>query len=202
MARDVGRVWRWLIPVFEYQYCEYRMALNLNTQYPGRTAGTSTNYPYGLPRNVTTDGDGTGTPFESAWFSDVYGFLQAVLRAGGIVPSGTPDNATTSQYLQALQALYDARYERLQRLVVLYNGPPVVSVTVEAPQPGDIFLIEGNTFSEDAGRRGGTMLWSGVATGQLLHIGFNANDWVALASSGLVTRGNIVDNIARVARLR
>ena len=92
------------------------MAINLNTQYPGRTAGTNTNYPYGQGRNVTTQGDGTGTPFESAWFNDVYGFLQALLQGASLTPTGTPDTARSSQYLQALQALLltqttgDARY--------------------------------------------------------------------------------------------
>ena len=82
------------------------MAINLNTQYPGRTAGTNTNYPFGQGRNVTTQGDGTGTPYEAAWFNDVQGFLQALLQGASLTPSGTPDNATTSQYLQALSALY------------------------------------------------------------------------------------------------
>ena len=64
------------------------MAINLNTQYPGRTAGTNTNYPYGQGRNVTNQGDGTGTPFESAWFNDVYGFLQALLQGASLTPTG------------------------------------------------------------------------------------------------------------------
>ena len=70
------------------------MAINLNTQYPGRTAGTNTNYPFGQGRNVTTQGDGTGTPFESAWFNDVQGFLQALLQGASLTPSGTPDNGS------------------------------------------------------------------------------------------------------------
>ena len=74
------------------------MAINLNTQYPGRTAGTNTNYPFGQGRNVTAQGDGTGTPYEAAWFNDVQGFLQALLQSAGVVPSGAPDNATASQY--------------------------------------------------------------------------------------------------------
>ena len=56
------------------------MAINLNQQYPGRTAGTNQNYPYGQGRNVTTQGDGTGTPFEAAWFNDVQGLLSVVKR--------------------------------------------------------------------------------------------------------------------------
>ena len=92
------------------------MAINLAQQYPGRTAGTNTNYPFGQGRNVTSQGDGTGTPYEAAWFNDVQGFLQALLSGASLTPSGTPDNVTTSQYLAALRALFltqgtaDARY--------------------------------------------------------------------------------------------
>ena len=82
------------------------MAINLATQYRGKTSGTNANYPYGQGRNITTSGDGTGTPFEAAWFNDVQGFLQAILTAGRIVPNGTPDNARSSQYLTALRALF------------------------------------------------------------------------------------------------
>ena len=82
------------------------MAISISEQYPGKTAGNTTNYPLGEARNVTTPGDGTGTPWEQAIVNDDQGFKQALLAAAGLTPSGTPDTALVSQYLQALQTLF------------------------------------------------------------------------------------------------
>lgn len=81
------------------------MAIVLSDQYPGKTAGPTTNYPQGEPRNVTTPGDGTGTPWEAAIVKDIVGFQQALLKAANITPSGQPDNANVSQYLAAINKL-------------------------------------------------------------------------------------------------
>lgn len=82
------------------------MAISISEQYPGKTAGTNTEYPYGQARNVSAPGDGTGTPFEQALVNDDQGFKQALLKAAALVPSGAPDTAVASQYLQALQKLF------------------------------------------------------------------------------------------------
>lgn len=82
------------------------MAIVLSDQYPGKTAGPTANYPQGEPRNVTTPGDGTGTPWEAAIAKDIVGFQQALLKAAQLTPSGQPDNANVSQYLYALQLLF------------------------------------------------------------------------------------------------
>ena len=82
------------------------MAISISEQYPGKTAGNTTAYPFGEARNVTTPGDSTGTPWERAIVNDDQGFKQALLAAAGITPSGTPDTALESQYLQALRGLF------------------------------------------------------------------------------------------------
>lgn len=82
------------------------MAISIDEQYPGKTAGTSTEYPLGKARNVTVPGDGTGTPWEQAIVNDDQGFKQALLAAAEIDPSGTPDTAVASQYLEALYTLF------------------------------------------------------------------------------------------------
>lgn len=82
------------------------MAISINEQYPGKTAGVSTAYPYGKARNVTAPSDGTGTPWEAAIVNDDQGFKQALLQAASIIPSGVPDSATASQYLAAMQLLF------------------------------------------------------------------------------------------------
>jgi len=85
------------------------MAINPETKYPGKIAPSTSDYPYGAARNVTVPGDGTGTPWEAGIVNDLLGFQQALLSAAAIVPSGTPDNANISQYLQAVRAIISGR---------------------------------------------------------------------------------------------
>lgn len=75
------------------------MALDLRTEYPGQIASAS-GYPYGKPRNESAPGEDDGFPFEEAWVSDLFGFLQSLLHEA---PTGTPDTATDSQYLDGLK---------------------------------------------------------------------------------------------------
>lgn len=77
------------------------MAIIPESQYPGKITPATSEYPYGSARNITVPGDGTGTPWEAAIVNDIFGFQQALLSDAGITPSGDPDTATVSQYLQA-----------------------------------------------------------------------------------------------------
>lgn len=81
------------------------MAINPESQYPGKIAPATGDYPFGSARNITTPGDGTGTPWEAALVNDLFGFQQALLSAASLVPSGSPDKVGASQYLEALQRL-------------------------------------------------------------------------------------------------
>lgn len=81
------------------------MAIIPSTQYPGKTAGNTTDYPYGEPRNITAPGDGTGTPWEAALVKDLFGWQQALLNEAGIEPSGVPDTVLESQYLEAIKTI-------------------------------------------------------------------------------------------------
>jgi len=81
------------------------MAIDPESQYPGKITPATTAYPHGSARNVTAPGDGTGTPWEAALVNDLFGFQQALLSQAGITPSGTPDAANASQYLEAMQKL-------------------------------------------------------------------------------------------------
>lgn len=76
--------------------------INLNEQYPNKTAGVTENYPFGQARNVTLPGDRKGTPWDQALVNDLIGFQQAAMKKANMVPSGTPDNANTSQVLDAI----------------------------------------------------------------------------------------------------
>ena len=79
------------------------MAINLAAEYPGKTTVPNAQYPFGGARNVTTPGDGTGTPWEQAIVNDFVGFLQSALTDAGVTPSGAPDTATAPQYLESLK---------------------------------------------------------------------------------------------------
>lgn len=78
------------------------MAIDLSVEYPGQVNAPSASWPFGQPRNVALPGDGTGTPWEELICRDTEGFKQALLTRAGMLPNGTPDNASFSQYLQAL----------------------------------------------------------------------------------------------------
>jgi len=81
------------------------MAIKPDSLFTGKIAAASTDYPLGSARNVTTPGDGTGTPFLADLVNDIFGFQQALLAEAGITPSESPDTAVASQYLGSLRAL-------------------------------------------------------------------------------------------------
>lgn len=85
------------------------MALDYRTEYPGQVRTDDSGYPYGKPRNLAVEGDGTGTPWEERLVQDDFGFKQALLVEGRQTPSGNPDTAATSQYLTGLKAIVDRR---------------------------------------------------------------------------------------------
>lgn len=96
------------------------MAINPSAAYAGSIdTSDPTNYPYGRPQNDNTPAT-DGTPLDQAWLSDLFGFQQALLEAANITPSGTPDSATVSQYLEALLQLRG-------RKVFTSPGPDVFS---------------------------------------------------------------------------
>jgi len=77
--------------------------------YPGKVATPTAEYPDGKAQNITSPGDGTGTPWEAKLVNDVFGFQQFITAKAGITPSGTPDNATASQQFDALWKLFNIR---------------------------------------------------------------------------------------------
>lgn len=83
------------------------MAIVPSTDYPLQTT-TAAAYPQGKAQDVTTPGDGTGTPYTARILNDIWGFLQSLLSAGAVTPSGNPDQVGASDYKNALDALYGA----------------------------------------------------------------------------------------------
>lgn len=76
------------------------MALIPSSRYPAQT-DVAAEYPQGKARNASTFQDGTGTPLERDWVNDLWGFLQSLLEAAGVSPSGDPDEVGASDYLDA-----------------------------------------------------------------------------------------------------
>lgn len=92
------------------------MALDISAKYPGKSNAPSSAYPFGSARNITTPGDGTGTPLEQAWLNDQFGFQQALINDAGLTPSGNPDTAEASQYLEAARIMLGAVAKSLAEL--------------------------------------------------------------------------------------
>lgn len=80
------------------------MSVSISTTYPGQSNAPDipAGFPFGSLRNITTPGDGLGTPWENAYQNDLYGFLTKVLNNVGESPTGVIDNANLSQYFNAL----------------------------------------------------------------------------------------------------
>lgn len=81
------------------------MAIRPEDEYGSRAVPASADYPHGSAQNETVEGANDGTPYEERWRNDVWGFLQALLQRGGVVPSGNPDTAQNSDYLEAMLAV-------------------------------------------------------------------------------------------------
>lgn len=163
------------------------MAINPETQYPGKIAAATAAYPYGAARNVTNPSDGTGTPWEAACINDVFGFFQAMLKAADIVPTGDPETAQASQYLDSLRKLlpptpvggiimYDGLEADLPSNWLLCNGQP------GTPDLRDRFIVgTGPTYA--LGATGGDITKTTSTNGSHSHGG-------ATGSAGAHAHGN------------
>jgi hypothetical protein len=127
------------------------MAKNLLTTYPGKVNPSTPQYPYGEPKNVNVNGDGTGTPFEAELVKDIAGFHQAILTEAGIVPSNIADNATNSQYLEGLKRIVKQANVITSDLIYNLNNNYSTGVAIQTTG----FSVNGD---------GGEGLWLKTAT--------------------------------------
>lgn len=143
------------------------MAINPNDRYPGQTTAPSADYPYGGARNQSVPGDNTGTPLEADLVNDIFGFQQALLGEAGIVPSGTPETATASQYKDALDSIYqrkDAGYQLAN--IEIIDTPGAGTYTVPAGVRAlRIIAIGGGGAGGGAGAPGGGESSAGAGGG-------------------------------------
>lgn len=84
------------------------MALKRNERYPGRYSNPSTDHPQGAFKNRTAPNAQDGSYLEQDWTNDWDGFFGRLLTVAGITPNGAVDTASTSQYYDALAAIFIA----------------------------------------------------------------------------------------------
>jgi hypothetical protein len=152
------------------------LALNPATAYPSQVDLTDTaGYPYGRAKNVTSIGDGTGTPLEQKWVSDLFGFEQALLAAVAATPSGTADKVGASQYLDAILSLADTRAKNALQVVAATNWPE------RASGPGSIAAVNSEIGMVWAPAIG---LWCVVDAARTVYTSADGLIWNSVATLG------------------
>lgn len=105
------------------------MAIDPSARYGAQLDLSDPAFPHGKPRNVSTPGDGTGTPFEAGWLSDLFGWQQDLLDAAGLTPSDVPDEVGSSQYNAGIRAIVSERFDGDGRV----EFPATLTETVVVP---------------------------------------------------------------------
>ena len=85
------------------------MARLLNELEPSGTRwnAPSEDYPQGSFKNGSGTGNRDGSYCKAEWINDIYGFLGALLKNGGVTPNGETDTARNSQIYSALLKVVD-----------------------------------------------------------------------------------------------
>jgi hypothetical protein len=144
------------------------MAIIPSSKYSGQIdTSDPTGYPQGEAKNVTVAGDGTGTPLEKAWVNDLWGFLQSLLDVASITPSGNPDKVGTSDYHDALDALF-AGFNDTRIPTQNENNALVGTGT---PSGSNVYVTE-DTFDEDVLK---PKAWGIIQTGPSISVVYGQN---------------------------
>jgi len=146
------------------------MAINPSTSYPGKIDITSdpAGYPYGKGQNVSAPAAGDGTPWEILIVNDILGLQQAILDAGGVVPSGTPDKVGASDYLTALANIFEAVFSKNTAFnkdfgvsageIMAIASALANSSILETDGSGEVVTATKNTaYNKDIGTTAGTV---------------------------------------------
>lgn len=127
--------------------------------YNGQTAAPDANYTYGSARNDAAPGDLTGTPRIAAEVNDIMGFQQALLNKAAIIPSGAPDTAAVSQYLEAITKIIQGAHDRV--------NPATMAVwqADTSAEVGDVVVTKERTAGLGGGSTGDVIAGTGSANG-------------------------------------
>lgn len=102
--------------------------------YGSRVDNSDPTMPQGKAKNIVGTTRGTGTPLEANWVNDIWGFKQAILKEAGITPSGDPDTADESQYLEGLKKI-----TRRDNLAIPYLFTTEAKMLSKEPLGGEVF---------------------------------------------------------------
>lgn len=148
------------------------MALIPKTKYPLQTDPSDPGYPYGKAQNVTSPGDGNGTPWEEALVNDLFGFQQALLDKAGITPDGVPDRVGASQYVDAI--------------------PEVVEKGYPAAKPRT-YLLPASCFVPDATNTDTRLVFNPAPSGGDIRLRLGSGSFAVANLAGLIPSG--ADNV-------
>lgn len=119
------------------------MAIVPSDEYPGQTNDPNADYPQGSARDVSVPGAGDGTPWRARVVNDLFGFQQGLLNEASLTPSGNPDTATASQYVEAVNTMITAVINALNLAQQIEDGAETVfDDNVAAPDAALASLID------------------------------------------------------------
>ena len=102
------------------------MAIQRDSDYPGRWGAADADYPGGIPKNRTTPTSADGSYLEEKLWKDQYGFQDAAISQGNITRSGNPETATASDVLDGIKSVV-AGQALTWSATRNYNHPVIVS---------------------------------------------------------------------------
>lgn len=201
------------------------MAISPKVVYNGQVDASDPAYPQGKARNIVVVGDGIGTPWEQRLVNDIFGFQQALLLAAGITPSGTPDTALVSQYLDAVRWIAagvrstynvkDKKYGAIGNGVTVDTAAIQAAITDAAAAGGEVFFPPGTyltgqlTVPAGVSLRGlpdvSFILWNHATANQLVFTEYHEGNPVTIQdlrfiASVAATGKSIVAAVAARAR--
>lgn len=188
------------------------MAINPGTLYPTRTTAASPDYPWGGSKDETSEGAADGTPHAELRSNDVFGLHQALLFQLGINPTGNPDTAIDSQYIESMIRLISTGGLYIDSgaadaYVLATTGDVQDSKGYFDGQRAGFYAANANAGAstvnistlgdKDVRQVGGAVLTASmIRTDRLNYIRYNASaGYFELEDSGILNRITAVENV-------
>ena len=113
------------------------MARLLNELEPTGTRwnAPSEDYPQGSFKNGSGAGNRDGSYCKAEWINDIYGFLGALLKNGGVTPNGATDTARNSQFYTALLKVVENKTSTLGGDAVAQASGTANAITATFDKP-------------------------------------------------------------------
>jgi len=138
------------------------------TLYPTKTTPADADFPQGGPKDITTPGDGTGSPWTAAVIKDLWSLQQGLALRSGVVPSGTPDTAPASQQIEALSKLCGIRVPAVSNILAqdlsVFTTVAVSAWSTAGDGGAGVWRNTGGTGSPGTTDRPNGFIYDGVGT--------------------------------------